>query len=74
MKLPVVHNLCDGVVGYFTGETDARGFRMAESRTFERIDGSHPKYGSDFNEVCPKCKKKITSNSELSTADMPITV
>lgn len=59
-RVPVMHRKCGGQVGWYLGDNPRPGDAFASNR-FIRIDGTHPQYGSNFNEKCPSCGEKVDS-------------
>jgi hypothetical protein len=62
--IPVLHKKCGGQIGWFLPdiESDADIF---SSKTYMRIDGTHPEENSAVHEICPLCGGDIFGPSNM---------
>lgn len=63
--IKIIHRLCGGQWGWYTGPAELRGSGAARAEDVERCDGTRPLPGDFFNETCPCCHKRIAGIGEL---------
>ena len=59
---------CGGLIGYFLGPKPVpRKYpnELLKAVDFERIDGTYPKDGDIFSEVCPVCKNRLNGTLDM---------
>lgn len=64
MKSSVVHFKCGKTIAYLLNGATLSNMGSAD---FERLDGTHPRYGDVFRERCPYCNTKILTPRDWYT-------
>jgi hypothetical protein len=67
MRIPIYSMDCGHQIAWWHGPS-WYGW-LHESQYYERLDGSRPKSGEHFHEVCPTCGKDIDQFNKVTFKD-----